>query len=458
MFSVNKVLILVTSLIGILLMDSGQGQSVAEKPVMVCYVGTWAVYRPGDGKFEIDHVDPQLCTHLVYAFAGLDTETNTIKSLDPFQDLTENYGKGGYERAVALKKRNPALKVTLAIGGWKEGSPPYSRMAANPEARATFVKSAVDFLLKYGFDGLDLDWEYPAKRGGAPEDKQNFVKLAQELKEAFRRPNLILTAALGAGASTVDVAYDVAGLSRYLDLLHLMTYDYHGAWDGVAGHNAPYSEVEASVKHFLSLGARADKLVLGLPAYGRTFLLQNPDEPFRMGVSKTKTEGFPGPFTREPGTMGYNEVCLEVNNSTGGYTIHWDEQSQAPYALKGDHLITYDNPASIALKVRLVTQYGLRGMMSWSIETEDFLGKCQREDAFVDYRQVVEKVNRDPLLQHVDYRGPQSGPYQITNGVVSLHIRTQFENNYPLLRTAVIAHSLAVEEKKLLERDRKSVV
>lgn len=49
--------------------------------VVVCYIGTWAVYRPSRGSFNIDEVDPNLCTHLVYAFAGLDIMQNHIKSL-----------------------------------------------------------------------------------------------------------------------------------------------------------------------------------------------------------------------------------------------------------------------------------------------------------------------------------------------------------------------------------------
>lgn len=130
-----------------------------------------------------------MCTHVVYAFAGLNGTTNEIRSLDPWQDLKDNYGKGGYERITNLRQTFPHLKVTisssycmwckivaspfffliknkvsLAIGGWNEGSKNYSRMAADREQRKRFVQSALDFVLKYKFDGLDLDWEYPAQR------------------------------------------------------------------------------------------------------------------------------------------------------------------------------------------------------------------------------------------------------------------------------------------------------
>ena len=59
-----------------------------------CYYGTWAVYRPGDGKFDVEDFDPMLCTHAIYGFAGLDEATYTIMALDPYNDLYDNYGKG----------------------------------------------------------------------------------------------------------------------------------------------------------------------------------------------------------------------------------------------------------------------------------------------------------------------------------------------------------------------------
>jgi GH18 family chitinase len=69
-----------------------------------------------------------------------------------------------------LKQKNPNLKVLASMGGWNEGSTKYSHVAADPEKRATMVQSVLKYMEKHGFDGLDLDWEYPGQCGGDPEN------------------------------------------------------------------------------------------------------------------------------------------------------------------------------------------------------------------------------------------------------------------------------------------------
>lgn len=212
------------------------------------------------GAFAIEKFDPNLCTHAVHSFAGLDITQAAIKSLgkywalllfsiqvingfnnflDPWQDLKDNYGLNGYERLTGLKRIYPHLKVSLAIGGWIEGSKNYSLLAADSCLRKKFVKQVRHFLCKYNFDGLDLHWKYPTERGGEPSDRENFVLLAKELREEFSQHNLILTAAIGSTKYLIDQAYDVPELSKYLDFIHVMCYDYQGHWDNKIGYNAP---------------------------------------------------------------------------------------------------------------------------------------------------------------------------------------------------------------------------
>ncbi len=116
------------------------------------------------GRFDVEDLDPFLCTHLMFGFAGLHPTKHTIMSLDPWNDLYDNWGKGAFDRFNRLKLYNPGLKTILAIGGWNEGSENYSDMALTQEGRTTFISSCLDMILRHGFDGLDMDWEYPGGR------------------------------------------------------------------------------------------------------------------------------------------------------------------------------------------------------------------------------------------------------------------------------------------------------
>jgi len=353
---------------------------------VVCYWGTWANYRPDGGKFTPEHIDPTLCTHLIYSFAGLDSGNWTIKSLDPWMDLEDNYGLAGFKKATDLKFTHPHLKVTLAIGGWNEGSKKYSTMAKDPVKRKRFADSAVKFIQRHNFDGLDLDWEYPGKRGGVAEDKANFIALIKDLHAVFSKQKLLLTAAIGAAQGTIDAAYDVEKMYKYLDYVHVMCYDYHGKWDKKTGHNAPLHSrptepakdqtlnVEYTLKYLLKKGAKPEKTVLGVPLYGRAYKLMNPNSN-KMGAP-AKDTAFQGPYTREDGFLGYNEICVEKLNQEAPWTQVWEEHHLAPFMYRGDSWLSFDNSRSIALKSEFAYDHGLAGVMTWSIDTDDFLGMC----------------------------------------------------------------------------------
>lgn len=264
-------------------------------------------------------------------------------------------------------------------------------MAAEPEARAKFVDSVVRFMQKYNFDGLDLDWEYPGSRGGVPSDKQNFVSLLRELKRAFEPHGFLLTAAVSAGLSFAQPAYDIPQVSKYLDLINLMAYDYHGGWETKTGHNAPLFHsprhdlsredrqlnVNWSVNYWLQHGAPAEKIMLGTGSYGRSFTLDKESENgFNAPASQ---KGRAGPYTREPGSLGYNEICESFQQQGSSWKVVRDPDYMVPYAYNGRLWVGYDDRESIALKAQYAKSMGLGGMMMWSIETDDFQGRCHGE-------------------------------------------------------------------------------
>lgn len=275
------------------------------------------------------------------------------------------------------------------------------------------MDSAVALAIKHGFDGIDMDWEYPGVREGADpvNDKHNFVLLLKELKEQLEPKGMILTAALSPGEPNIKIAYDIPGISKYLDVMSVMCYDYHGWWEdhGFTGHNAPlfpipeenctghpgwHFTVEATMKIWIDGGAPREKLVVGMPLYGRGFKLAKAED---NGLYCPAVDAIPkGPYTQEKGYWSFMEV-MEAQNADSlpnlpGATPHeWkvtmDNCILAPYASNGPYWISYDNVDSIGIKTKYVNSLGVGGAMVWAVDTDDFKGKFH--------------PNKYPLLQTI---------------------------------------------------------
>lgn len=194
----------------------------------------------------------------------------------------------------------------------------------------------------------------------------------QELKAEYSKYGLLLTSAIGAAKNTIDTAYDIPKLSKYLDFLHVMCYDYGGAWDRRVTPNAPLEadgvlSIEYTINYLMQLGAAPEKIVVGLPFYGRTFVSELDGG---LGDAADST-GFKGPFTNENGFMGYNEICVARQNSSYEWTSDWHEPSAEMVAKYRDpasgksHAITYDTQRSIANKVKYMVRHNLAGAMIW---------------------------------------------------------------------------------------------
>nr|XP_027210091.1 endochitinase-like [Penaeus vannamei] len=361
---------------------ASKSETELDKPARtVCYYQAGTVYRPGESSYRIEDIPGDLCSHIIYAFAGLSNVTWEVRPSNPSFDIDA----GGYERFVGLKDRFPGLTATLGVGGGASGvAGVFSQMASNEERRAIFVRSVIDLVKTYMFDGVDVDWEYP----DTPDDKENFRLLMDELRAALdaESQSLELTMAVPIVRYRLVDGYSVLELCRVVDAVHLMGYDLRGVWNDFADvHSMLYrrSGLDFGILEEINLsdgallweefGCPRDKLVLGVPFYGRSFTLSDPSlHGLHAPITGT---GNPGPILGDPTVLVYFEICTNLMNDPE-WTREWDNEGLVPYAYKGDQWIGYEDTESLKIKMDYIRENGYLGAMNWAIDDDDFKGWC----------------------------------------------------------------------------------
>jgi chitinase len=320
-------------------------------------------------------------SHINYAFARIkdgrvvDSEGNsqTVESnADPTAAMSRT--RENFRALRAIKARHPGLKTLISIGGW--GADGFSDAALTEQSRKLFAVSAVEFMKAGGFDGIDMDWEYPsndmASIKARPDDKHNFTLMLRALRQeltvaaaseqpATKQPYL-LTIAAGAGQYYID-GIELPQVAEVVDFINLMTYDFYNGWATLSGHHANLfvspadpkgDSADSTVLRFMKQGAPRAKLVLGTAFYGRGV----------RGVTKTNAGLMQQALPKSNFVKSYREITSEMLGKPG-WTRYWDDVAKVPYLYNGDTFLSYEDPESIAHKARYVRQHDLLGVMFW---------------------------------------------------------------------------------------------
>ncbi|KAG6018109.1 Endochitinase 1 [Claviceps lovelessii] len=341
------------------------------------YFTNWGIYgrsfQPAD--LPVSHV-----SHVLYSFMNLGGEGN-IFSGDRYADLDKHYANdswndvgnnvyGCVKQLFLLKKANRKLKVILSIGGWT-WSTNFPAAASTAAGRSKFAKSAVTFMKDWGFDGIDVDWEYPA------DDTQatNMVLLLRTIRAeldayaAHAAPDYHFQLSIAAPAGPDNYKkLHLASLGEILDYVNIMAYDFAGSWSKYTGHDAnlysapgnpsatPFNTDDA-VEAYIQGGVPAHKIVLGMPIYGRSF--QNTD-----GIGKPYSGLGSGSW--ENGVWDYKAL------PKAGATVHYDSVARGYFSYDNStkELISFDTPSMIKEKVKYLKKKGMGGSMFWEASAD----------------------------------------------------------------------------------------
>ena len=377
------------------------------------------------GQFWPENIEPSLCDVVYYGYGNIHRDSYEVCSWDPVFDLgpqdagvlaCEDEGQvgehDGIRRTLDLKKDNPDMKILYSVGSWNAGGLIFSEMVKTQERRISFIASVTKFLNYFGFDGLDLDWQYPCLDQSTgqptdPEDKIRLTALVEEIKTAFAGTGLILSMTAAAEPLRAEKYYELDKLPHYVDWFNILSFDYSGFWDGFTGLDQPlYGKwderfpglqhfqlnIHDTVQFYLSKGVSASQLNIGIHTGNKAFRLVGPahGDP---GVYCPAIQAPPLPFSQIEGWLTYYEVLQLLHNDTiqcdGWEGVepgldHWvvhdhdhgniDKCYLAPYAYQGEFWISYEDPSSVGVKMRYANQYGLLGAFIYTIESDDFIG------------------------------------------------------------------------------------
>ena len=288
---------------------------------------------------------------------------------------------GNFEQLRRFKELNPEVNLGFALGGWTL-SDEFSTAYATQEGRDKFVSETVRIFETYDFfNVVDFDWEYPGGGGKAgnavsANDGSNFELVLRDLRKALddlsaRTGRDFEVSIATAGGEEKLVNLNLEGIDPYVDFYNVMTYDFHGGWENVTGHQAAMTgdannyDVTGAVDVFETAGVELSKVVMGAPAYTRAWGNVSDGGSFgyqQPGSGRDATGSF------EAGVYDYKDVLNDV--VTGTRTLYWDDDNKAAFLYDGDEWSSMETTATIAGKAAYVEEKGLGGMMFWALSND----------------------------------------------------------------------------------------
>lgn len=279
----------------------------------------------------------------------------------------------GVKKVTSFLKKHPHVDGVLSVGGW--GADGFSDACLTEEGRKTLADSILALMDECGFVGVDIDWEYPGVSGtgivSREEDVENWYALLALLREgldqreALHGREYILSVALGAGENHMKVL-DPARLAPLLDQAVVMAYDLSG-FDRITGHHAGLYPNEnrattgaKAVRTLIEGGLPAEKILLGMPAYGRVW---------------RQVSGGGDGLDQRANTSGNKTITFDevLRLEDQGYTRRYDEKAQAAWWFDGSTFVSAEDDRSIAYKGQWIVENNLLGAAVWQY-TQDASG------------------------------------------------------------------------------------
>ncbi|KAF2733512.1 hypothetical protein EJ04DRAFT_468282 [Polyplosphaeria fusca] len=347
------------------------------RDLVIGYWEGWSLTSRGCDKRSIDDVPVDSLTHLNLAFAYIEPKTFEIV---PMQGVSEHT----ISQITNLKQRAPGLKIWISIGGWTfsdndtDTQAVWGDLASSQNKRTTFANNVYKFMKHWGFDGVDLDWEYPGApdRGGHKEDTQNYVNLLETIHVIFEASASDFGLSFTAPTSYWYLRWFAIGqMYKYVNWINLMTYDLHGSWDSPQDQIGSFvyahtnkTEIHDALNLFWRNDVPANKINLGIGFYGRSYTLK--DANCNKAGCPFSRSGTAGECTGQGGILSYTEI--EEYISSYDLNTVYDEDAEVKYMAWGDNQwVSYDDKETLKKKVDFANDQGLGGLFVWAIDYDD---------------------------------------------------------------------------------------